>query len=428
MVRIFFAEERASKLPIQRSPPPRKDERNEAQAFCQTPLRAGLGVPVYFRLSCLFAGFPILGVGNSGVLGGFPWSMIELQRSTAKSHSSTGESPCSLAKFLCSTGGLPGSADGLPRSMSAFLGCTGFLLRSRRRSPRSTAESQPCTRKFPPCTIGLPRSTTLLPCSTRIFPWSPTFFLPWTAGLLPRSGILPERRLGAGGRLLAAEVGDVGEEAGDGVGFGGVVVAADLAGPIDQDHPGAVHRLAVVRGEGGELEAVAGEPVDGRFVAGEEFPAPRLGVQFLGVIAEDARRVVLGVDAERNQFDVGVAERLLGFAHPAADHGAGAGAGGVDEVGDPDFPLKLLGAERLPGLIGEGEGRNRPELRQLVAPEPGDLGLAEEEKAGRDEQGDEKEGDFPGERARGEGRAGRSEGGGRVHGLVSISAASRSGR
>src|ERR671934_21967 len=48
---------------------------------------------------------------------------------------------------------------------------------------------------------------------------------------------------------------------------------------------------------------------------------------------------------------VGLLQWFLQFAHAAADHRAWPRAGGVNEIGNPDFACQLRGAKRLSVLI-----------------------------------------------------------------------------
>ena len=56
---------------------------------------------------------------------------------------------------------------------------------------------------------------------------------------------------------------------------------------------------------------------------------------------------------------VGFFERLLQFAHPAADHRTRPRASRVNEIRDPDFAAQLRRAKRLPILIRQLEYRHR---------------------------------------------------------------------
>src|SRR5438094_4312757 len=91
--------------------------------------------------------------------------------------------------------------------------------------------------------------------------------------------------------------------------------------------------------------------VNRRLRTSQKIPTAGLGLQSLGVSAQDLRCIFRWIDTERNKMHVRFLERPLQFAHSAADHRTRAGAGRVNEIGDPNLSTQLGGAEILPVLI-----------------------------------------------------------------------------
>src|SRR4051812_47935578 len=79
-------------------------------------------------------------------------------------------------------------------------------------------------------------------------------------------------------------------------------------------------------------------------------PAPRLSLQSIRVLAQHWRGVFFWGNRERNEMHVCLLERFLHFAHPAADHRAGARAGRINKIGDPNF-LRQIGAAEGPSVL-----------------------------------------------------------------------------
>src|ERR1017187_5798389 len=133
------------------------------------------------------------------------------------------------------------------------------------------------------------------------------------------------------------------------------VVAADAALAIHQDEARAVAEAAIpaIQLEGGEAEIV-----EARHFAGEEVPAFGVGLEVGSVSGEHGRRVVDGIDGEADELQFGRGMGgILDAAHLVTHHGAGAGAGGEDEVGHPDMAVERVAVEGLTGLRGELELR-----------------------------------------------------------------------
>ena len=168
------------------------------------------------------------------------------------------------------------------------------------------------------------------------------------------------------GVLFCEEFADVADEVVHaGVG-GGFVEAADGAEAVDENEAGAVDDLATggFRLGDGEFETVAGEGVDAGLGTSEEEPAVG-GLEFLGVEFQHLGRVFFRVDGDGDEAKVGLgAELLLHFAEAAGHHRAGAGAGGVEKVGDPHFAGEVSEDHGLAGALGEGEFGNVPVLGQ----------------------------------------------------------------
>ena len=119
------------------------------------------------------------------------------------------------------------------------------------------------------------------------------------------------------------------------------------------------------------LKPSRGQVLDGGEVPGEEEPPVGGGPEAIGVGAEDGRRVVLGVDRDRDQAGVGdVGEGGLELGHPRALDGAGVGAPGEDQVGDPDPAPELGEPQWLAAALGErevGDGGEDGERRLALA-------------------------------------------------------------
>src|SRR5207244_12783472 len=86
-----------------------------------------------------------------------------------------------------------------------------------------------------------------------------------------------------------------------------------------------------------EFQAIMRKLVDYRFWSREKIPTARLCLQSLRVVAQNLRSVFVRIDTERNQMHVSFLQRLLQFAHSAADHRARPRTGCVNESGDPDL-------------------------------------------------------------------------------------------
>ncbi len=105
------------------------------------------------------------------------------------------------------------------------------------------------------------------------------------------------------------------------------------------------------------VEGGVGQEMNGFGSAGEEGPLGSGCAVVVGEGGESGWGVVIGIDGEGDQVDVGI--DLLGeLLHARGHHGAFGGAGGVDEVGDPDFAGEFGGGEGVTGGVGHGEGRD----------------------------------------------------------------------
>ncbi len=107
---------------------------------------------------------------------------------------------------------------------------------------------------------------------------------------------------------------------------------------------------------------------------------------------------VFGIDGEGDDADVGQASDLLVDAlHFGTHHGAGGGASGVDEIGDPDFAEQGGALEEETCGVGHGERRDFVVFREIGGRVS--AGGEEEETEGRvhseTAKGDRKKGDTP---------------------------------
>ena len=125
------------------------------------------------------------------------------------------------------------------------------------------------------------------------------------------------------------------------------------AGGVDEFIPGDFVRIGI----GGQMKPIADGIVDVRFLAREEKPLVFLGLVILRVGLKGLRRVPLRVHGEGNHFEIPVAPPfLLEAAHLGADHGAGPGAVGEDEIHRPDLALKLRAGKHPAAAVLEGKG------------------------------------------------------------------------
>jgi len=90
------------------------------------------------------------------------------------------------------------------------------------------------------------------------------------------------------------------------IGFGRIVVTADLTMPIHEHHPRAVDRnsLCITAVGYRELKAVMGKLVDRRFWSRKKIPAARFSLPFLRVAAQNCRRVFPWINTEGHQMHI----------------------------------------------------------------------------------------------------------------------------
>ena len=153
----------------------------------------------------------------------------------------------------------------------------------------------------------------------------------------------------------------------EGVRFGGVVVAADPGRAVDEHEVGSVGDPGG-RGVGCVLADADAESLLHRLphrVArpGEERPHARARPVGAGVCGEACRRVVLGIDAERDEVErrLEVPRAVLDPSHLARDGGADGLAAREDEARHPHPAGEIGGPERTAVLIRQLEGRDGAE-------------------------------------------------------------------
>src|ERR1044072_9419903 len=119
-----------------------------------------------------------------------------------------------------------------------------------------------------------------------------------------------------------------------------VVITADRPTPVNEHESRAMDgtRTGFFFASDRQLKSVARQRSDRIDRAGKKIPAERLFAELVRINAQDFRRVLLRIDAERNETHIGFREWLLQFAHSRADDRARTWARRENEVCDPDFP------------------------------------------------------------------------------------------
>jgi len=109
------------------------------------------------------------------------------------------------------------------------------------------------------------------------------------------------------------------------------------------------------------LKAMPRQSVNRLLVACHENPLALYGVEVFAILPQDFGCVVLGVNGETDEADIGVVGE--GFLHPlhvAVHVQADARAGGEKEFGDPNFALQVRKGNGFAVVGGEAEIRDRP--------------------------------------------------------------------
>jgi hypothetical protein len=160
--------------------------------------------------------------------------------------------------------------------------------------------------------------------------------------------------------------GERGDDLVEGAGFERTVGRAELVLLVDDQEAVAVDD-GVVGGAGlGGDEELSRQCVGLVLGAGHEVDARIGGAAFVGVLFEDIGGVVFRVYGEADEADVGVIHPFGECDHALGHDGAGAGAAGEDEVGDPDVALEVFGGEGVAAVVGEGELGDLGEDRQRL--------------------------------------------------------------
>ena len=88
-------------------------------------------------------------------------------------------------------------------------------------------------------------------------------------------------------------------------------------------------------------------------------------------------------------------ERLLQFAHSAADHRARTWTGRVNEISDPDFARQLRGTKRLPLLIQQLKTGHGAIGRNIALTQRVDLQLTQPKQQSEGNERDQDQSQFP---------------------------------
>src|SRR5205085_11641637 len=95
------------------------------------------------------------------------------------------------------------------------------------------------------------------------------------------------------------------------------------------------------------------------------------------------------IDGKRDEMHICFLKWFLHFAHPAADHRAGAGAGRINKIGNPNFPCQFGAAEGSPVLIRQAESWNRTVVVYCAISEALHLDFTQKKQQGRGNERDE---------------------------------------
>jgi hypothetical protein len=132
---------------------------------------------------------------------------------------------------------------------------------------------------------------------------------------------------------------------------------------------GMIDRAVLLLGE--EYPIMARRVTDRLGRTGQKGPAVELRTPELGVVLQHLRRVVLGVEADRNKGDLGAEIRtqfVLDLHHLLRQERADVGAFGIDEGQRHDLAAQVGERHRLSVLRGQAKGRRRPDHRQPLVP------------------------------------------------------------
>ena len=106
---------------------------------------------------------------------------------------------------------------------------------------------------------------------------------------------------------------------------------------------------------GRQSKAVVGDRLDRRHVAGKELPPAQVGVETVGVAAEDFRRVVVGIAGEADNDEIGRVDFPEDVGQRLILTETWSRTVGEEHAPNPHLSGQRTRVERLTGLIGEDE-------------------------------------------------------------------------